>query len=400
MPAAPTTPLNADALIAAAEAATGLANWGDQDFRTGLALLIDDAERNARLSPRGRERLAGRIDGLLQNRLRIMDWRARHPDVAAERIQRPIFILGLPRSGTSNLLSLLASDPAHRVPRMWEIFRSVPPPQTATYTTDPRIDEVQRQLASDGFDSEALQATHPFDAQLPEECGFIFEHTFACMVFPAYMHLPELADYAMNRADWRGVYGFHRQFLQNLQSGHRGERWVLKTPEHAHFIPDLLATYPDAILLYTHRAPSAVMSSLASNITALRRLWSDEVDPKQVASTFLAAEAEGTRRMVEARRDPAIDAHFHDILFEDLIKRPMETMRRLYARFDLPWNEAAEAGLRHYVEHEAKKTHGHGRHSHALDDYGYTEAEIDHAFAPYLEWFAGKRDDFRLAPQS
>lgn len=383
-------------LIAAAEKTTGLSLWGEQDFRTGLELFLDSAQREARMSDLGWARMLSRIDGLLQNRLRIMDWRAQHPEVARQKITRPIFILGLPRSGTSNLLSLLSFDPAHRVPRMWEIFRSVPPPRRETYDSDPRIAEVQKQLLSDGFDSPALQATHPFDSRLPEECGFIFEHTFACMVFPAYVNAPTFADYAMNTADWRGVYGFHKQFLQNLQSGYSGERWVLKTPEHSHFLPDLLATYPDAILLYTHRNPSAVMSSLASNITELRKLWSDLVDPREVANSFLAAEAEGSRRMVEARKDPAIERHFYDIDFQDLIEQPVATMERLYRHFDLPYTDATRNGLLHYADHEAKKTHGHGKHKHVLADYGYEPAQIEDAFRPYLDWYETRRDAIRL----
>ncbi|MDB5968004.1 MAG: hypothetical protein JWQ90_454 [Hydrocarboniphaga sp.] len=391
---------SAQDLITAAEQATGLNQWGDQDFRTGLALFIAAAQREARMSDLGWQRMLSRIDGLLKNRLRIIDYRAKHPEVAAQTITRPIFILGLPRSGTSNLLSLLSFDPAHRVPRMWEIYRSVPPPQRETYETDPRIAEVQQLLKSDGFDSEALQATHPFDSRLPEECGFIFEHTFACMVFPAYVNAPSFADYAMNKADWRGVYGFHKQFLQNLQTAYAGERWVLKTPEHSHFIPDLLATYSDAILLYTHRSPSAVMSSLASNITELRKLWSDQVDPNEVATSFLQAEAEGARRMVEARKDPAIDRHFYDIDFQDLIEHPVEVMQQLYRHFDLPYSEATRAGLQRYADHEAKKTHGHGKHKHALADYGYAPAQIDQAFKLYLEWYAANRDRIRLTTAS
>ena len=388
--------VSAQDLIAAAEKATGMNQWGEQDFRTGLQLLLDTMEREARLSDLGRERMLSRIDGLLKNRLRIYDWRARHPEVAQQKITRPIFILGLPRSGTSNLLSLLSFDPAHRVPRMWEIFRSVPPPSRETYETDPRIAEVQNQLMSDGFGSEGLQATHPFDSRLPEECGFIFEHSFGCMVFPAYINIPTFAKYAMDDANWRGIYGFHKQFLQNLQTNYAGERWVLKTPEHSHFLPDLLATYPDAILLYTHRAPAQIMSSLASNITELRKLWSDQVDPKEVAASFLAAEAEGSRRMVEARKDPAVDQHFYDIEFQDLIQQPVETMRRLYARFDLPFTEATQRGLQHYADNEAKKTHGHGKHKHSLDDVGYSADEINTAFKPYLDWYARKHESFRL----
>lgn len=392
--------INAQDLITAAERRTGLSDWGEQDFRTGLTLFLDSATREARMSELGWSRMLSRIDGLLQNRLRIMDYRAKHAAVAQQKITRPIFILGLPRSGTSNLLSLLSFDPAHRVPRMWEIFRSVPPPRRQTYDTDPRIAEVQTQLLSDGFDSPALQATHPFDSRLPEECGFIFEHTFACMVFPAYVNVPTFAKYAMDDADWKGVYGFHKQFLQNLQTDYAGERWVLKTPEHSHFLPELLATYPDAILLYTHRDPSAVMSSLASNITELRRLWSDEVDSNEVATSFLAAEAEGSRRMVEARKDPAIDQHFFDIDFQDLINQPVATMERLYRHFDLPYTDATRDGLLHYANNEAKKTHGHGKHKHSLADHGYQPSQIESAFKPYLDWYASRRDTIRLGDKA
>ena len=91
------------------------------------------------------------------------------------------------------------------------------------------------------------------------------------------------------------------------------------------------------------------MSSLASNITELRKLWSDEVDPKEVAASFLQAEAEGARRMVEARQDPAIDAHFYDIDFQDLIDRPVEVMQKLYRHFGLPYTDATHAGLQRYA---------------------------------------------------
>lgn len=387
---------DADSLIAAAEKATGLNQWGEQDFRTGLKLLLELAPRTARLSEQGWARLLGRIDGLLQNRLRIMDYRAHHPEVAQQQIKRPIFILGFPRSGTSNLLSLLSFDPANRVPRMWEMFRSVPPPRLETYETDPRIDEVQAQLMADGFDSKALQATHPFNSRLPEECGNIFEHTFASMGFPAYINLPDFTRYAMVDADWKGVYGFHKQFLQNLQTDYSGERWVLKTPEHQHFIPELLATYPDAILLYTHRDPTKVMSSLASNISELRKLWSDEVDPKEVATDFLRAQAEAVSRMIKHRRDPAVDAHFYDIDFQDLIAHPVQVMEKLYRHFDLPFTDASRQGLQHYADHEAKKTHGHGGHKHSMDEFGYTTEQLQGAFRPYLDWYAAREDKVRL----
>lgn len=384
----------ADQLIAQAESATGLQDWGEQDFRAGLRIFLETAPRDARMSEKGWQRMLARIQGLLANRLQLVEYRKRHPEVAAQRIERPIFILGLPRSGTSNLLSLLASDPAHRVPRMWEMYRSVPPPRRETYTSDPRIAEVQAMLEEEGFGAKALQATHPFDAQLPEECAFIFEHTFATMTFPAYVNVPELADYAMNQADWRAVYQFHRQFLQHLQTDFAGERWVLKTPEHGHFIEDLLATYPDAVLLYTHRHPSQVMSSLASNISELRKLWSDQVDPREVAESFLAVQAEQTRRMINSRQDPAVDRHFMDIDFKALVQQPMQVMERLYGHFDLPMNEAARRGLQHYVDHEAKKTHGHGGHKHTLDDFGYQPGQIEAAFAPYLSWLEQHRASF------
>jgi hypothetical protein len=392
--------VSADELIAAAERTTGLSLWGEQDFRTGLEIFLDEAPRTARMSAAGWERMLHRIHGLLCNRLRLLDYRERHAEVSAQRIERPIFIIGLPRSGTSNLLSLLSSDPAHRVPRMWEMYRSVPPPRRETYAHDPRIAEVQRLLEKDGFGAKALQATHPFDAQLPEECAFIFEHTFANMTFPAYVNVPRMADYALNGADWRRNYAFHRQFLQHLQTDYAGERWVLKTPEHANHLADLLATYPDAVLLYTHRHPTQVMSSLASNISELRKLWSDAVDPHEVAATFLRVQAEQCRRMIESRRDPGIDAHFLDIAFEDLVERPMQVMEKVYRHFELPLTEVARAGLQRYVDQEAKKTHGHGGHRHQLADYGYAPEQIEAAFAPYLHWHAQHRDRIRLDDRS
>ncbi|MGE0384748.1 MAG: sulfotransferase [Gammaproteobacteria bacterium] len=377
---------DAHTLMRAAQSAAGSSDWGDFDPSRNLQVLLDQIAHSP-IAAAGLERLLKRIHMLLCNRLGMAAARRRDPTIAAGRIERPIIILGLPRSGTSNLLSLLAADPAHRVPRMWEIYRPCPPPLADTYDSDPRIGEVQDFLASEGFaGNKALQAAHPFDARLPEECGFIWEHMFCTMTFGAFLDMPGYNDWVLNRADWDEVYRFHHQFLQHLQCAYGADRWVLKTPEHGQHVPELVAAYPDAILLFTHRDPAKVVPSLTSNIIELRKLWAgvESVDPRTVAEFVLELQAEGVRRTMAARRDPAVDRLFYDIDFFDLTERPLETMERMYSHFGLPFTDAAREGIRGYVDNEARKLHGHGGHAYSLADYGYAPAEIDAAFGEYI----------------
>src|SRR6266481_2821221 len=179
-----TTHLNADRMMHAAERSSGLADWGRDFFLQPFQTLIHSLNTEANLNDLGRRRAERRLSDTLLSRLRLVDDRKRFPQIAAERVVAPIFVSGLPRSGTTFLHNLLSQDPMHRSPATWEIMYPSPPPQEQGFSNDPRIDAAVAAMEFEGFMAADLQAIHPFDARRPEECNFIWEHSF---LTPNYM---------------------------------------------------------------------------------------------------------------------------------------------------------------------------------------------------------------------
>src|SRR5262245_51299884 len=186
----PFASLSEAALLAAATRKTGLSDFGDESFREPLRRLLASLEADAALTPFGRVLARHDLGRLLENRLRVEDVWRRHPEIADAPIRKPIFVVGLPRTGTSILHELLAQDPANRVPMTWEVMYPWPPPARASFESDPRIAEVARHF--DGIDRvlPGFQAMHPMGAQLPQECVALTAHDFASLIFHTSYRVP------------------------------------------------------------------------------------------------------------------------------------------------------------------------------------------------------------------
>lgn len=379
-------------LLRGAERATGLDDWGDPAFRDGLERLLASIRASARLSEAGTVAAAARLQATLVNRLRITEDRKRIAEVTEQGIRQPLIVLGLPRSGSSHLLDLLSEDPANRVPRTWEMLMPSPPPHRASYDTDPRIARVQAMLDAQHFTDPEVQDAHPFGARQPEECGMILEMSFMSGNFPAFFRCPEYTDWYLHRADYRVAYRFHRRVLQHLQVYCSGDRWALKAPEHTYHPAELAAEYPDAVFVQTHRDPYRVLPSITSLVTALRRLFSDSVDPLEIARWKVELNALGLKRTREVREQPRYRDRFYDIHFHELIERPLETVERLYAHFDLPLSGEARKAMQRYIEDHARARHGHGRHAYSAADFGVSAEEVDRVFGSYIERYGVRRE--------
>lgn len=380
------------AMLADAEHETGLSDWGTPEFRTNLQILMQSLDETGHLNAVGRRALANRLHATLCNRLRLFEDRKRFPAIAQQKITRPIIVIGMGRTGTSNLLDLLGCDPANRVPRIWEIMYPSPPPQRATYVSDPRIDIVQKAMNAQGFDDPELQAAHPFSATLPEECGFIFEFMAASGNYTAFANAESYTHWHRHQADFAKVYQFHYQFLQHLQSQCSGERWALKSPESILHPLEMIAQYPDAIFIHTHRDPGRVLPSICSNIRALRKIFTDPatVDAQAITREMMEFNLLGMERTWEARQQPSVRDQFYDVHFDDLVNRPVATVEKLYAHFDLTLCNEARSAMMQYVEHEAAAKHGHGRHHYSMAEFGLSDSIINDAFKTYFQRYGVK----------
>jgi len=363
--------IDADTLLSAARESTGLDDLGADTWREGLDRLVEALRSEARLNEIGVQVAAGDVLGHLTNRLRVVDWHQSHPELARADVTPPIFIVGQGRTGTTILHDLLAQDPANRVPLTWEVDHPIPPPETATFATDPRIATSQAQLDMSELVIPGFKAMHPMGAQLAQECVRITASEFRSVIFPTQYRVPSYGHWMIYEADVTPAYRWHRRYLQVLQSKHHGERWVLKSPGHIWCLPELLAEYPNALLVQTHRDPLRIIASISSLLATLRRLASDHTAIAEGAAEFAEYLMEGLDRSVTARENGTVPAErVIDVQFRDFLADPLATVRRIYARLGLELSPQAEARMQAFIVANPQDKHG-------LHRYSFADTELD-----------------------
>ena len=382
--------LDPDELVAQAIATTGLDDFGPDDFRTPLRVLLDAAEREAALTVAGRLVTRTEVLRLLQNRLRLVAWQHADPVAAVAPVAAPIVIVGTARSGTSILHELLACDPANRTPATWEVMCSTPPPEAATYTTDPRIAVAHAEVTWWHDLAPSYVAMHENAGHHPQECIFLMAHAFQSNHFSGALDAPSYTRWLAS-SDMGPAYRIHRALLRCLQSRHRLTRWVLKAPSHLGTLDALFAVYPDARVVFTHRDPHKTLPSTISLLATLRSMRSARVDVPTIARTTATGVAGLLERMIAMRADGRLpDAQFVDVAYADLVARPLDTLATLYARLGLALTPAARERM---AAHLAAKPRGrHGIHRYGLDDFGFGAGDVDRLYAAYLDRFAIARE--------
>jgi len=377
--------LDEQGLLDAAIVRAGSSDFGGDDFREGMRVLLDSVEREANLSTLGRLSCRETLLRYLENRLRLTEYRTQHPEVAKQVIERPIFIVGLPRTGTTLLYNLLAQDPDNRAPLSWEVEWPVPPPEPETYETDPRIKDAEKLFGNLDRLIPTLPAIHEFGARLPQECVPINAHEFLSMQFHITFHVPSYQAW-LHEQNMVRSYEFHRKFLQHLQSKYRKKRWALKSPAHLPAIDELLEVYPDALIIHTHRDPGKVMPSLASLHYAFRGMNSDSVNPARIGRNVMDAWSIHLQRAVEARRRHRDKPQqFFDAHFEDTLADPVDLLRRAYEHFGLELSDVARDRMSAFLA--ANPRGSRGVHRYAAEDFGLEIDDIRGRFAEYVDEF-------------
>ncbi len=372
--------LNIDGLVAAARAQTGLTNFGDDSMFVGLNVLVNSLNREAKLTETGMQRVEASIVATLANRLQVEAYLNHHPDLLDAPIEKPLFVFGLPRTGTTLAINLLTADPARRAFMRWEAFATAPPAETGALRTDPRYHAEQARLDMSLKYVPHISAMHHEDADSACECQFAMSPTFCSQVFDSQYHIPTYHDWFI-AADYRPAFRYHKRLMQLLQSTNGG-RWTFKNPWHPLYLDALTEIYPDAQLVMTHRDPADVVGSACSLSNAVRRLFSDDVDPLAIADVKIR-----TFDTMIARAKAFEDKHgagsIHHIEYRALTLDPIGEMRRLYARFDEPLTPAAETAMKAMLD--ANPQGKHGKHEYRLEDYGLTRAGIHAHFSDYIE---------------
>jgi hypothetical protein len=371
---------SADELEDGARAATGLHDFGSPYYREGLERTVDALNNEAELSEIGNVIQHATISNALIQRLKVEDTYAQHPEIDHEVVGGPVFVIGLPRTGTTALSQLVAADPQFRSLRMWESQAPTPPPETATQDSDPRIAQAEEGLRMLDEMFPLMKTMHNSEATAATECQDLMGMSFRTFHFDGVVRVPSYLDWLMH-CDMRETYTFHRRVLKLLQWHCPPTLWHLKTPVHMFALDALVEAYPNAKFLWSHRDPAKVMGSVCSLIRYVRSWSSDREDPEELGSEQLDSWAEAVRRAMDFRHRVG-DSRFADVAFADLQDDPVGTLQVSYASLGLTFSEDTERAVDQWA-HEHKPG-SRGAHNYELSDYGLTPEGVREQFADYL----------------
>ena len=387
--------IDVDELIGRAIVEAGADDFGEDGWQEGLSILVDGLHAEADLNAVGEAMAGSELLAYLVNRLQILDWRRDHPEIAGIAIHRPIFIVGQPRTGTTILYDLLAQDPANRVPLTWEVDHPCPPPLTATYESDPRIATSQAMADMADMVVPGFTAFHPIGARLAQECVRIMGSDFRSMIFPVQYRVPTYNHWLIHDTDMAPTYRWHRVFLEHLQSGHMAERWLLKSPAHLWYLPALLAEYPDAVVIQTHRDPLKVVASVSALTAHLRQMASDHHSIAEAATQYCDDIFVGLDRSLDARADGTLPTdQVVDVQFADFTADPFATIAAIYDQLGLELTDEADGRMRAFLaEHPGDGGGGGTRYTWA--DTGLDGAALRERARPYQERFGVPSEPLR-----
>jgi hypothetical protein len=371
--------------LAAAEGATGLTEWGrDDSWHAGLDHLLASAAEDA---PAEVVSSVGElVHGLLAIRLHLAADEMSHPEITGVAIERPVVIVGMPRTGTTRLQRLLDLDPAARAPRGWEAALPWPAPDSESFGSDPRIELLQRHIDSLVAAHPEILTMHDWAATMPAECNDITMLHFESTNFWARYGLEGYTRWLIG-ARPEGKYRTHRRVLQQLQwKGPRG-RWTLKSGEHLFDLPQFVAAYPDACIVWIHRDPAESFPSLASLVSTIRSMHTPGSDRREVGASVMNFWGEALERGTRDRLRPEIDAAFVDVAYSRLVSDPAGVIGDLYDRFGLDLTAGYQGRLRHVLDSEARAP-SRPVHVYRAEDFGLAASDLAGYFPQYRERYS------------
>ncbi|MFC1762691.1 sulfotransferase [Planctomycetota bacterium] len=380
--------LKVDRLLSQARRRTGLEDFGPDDFLEPFNLLVQCYNTEAKLNFIGRLSAKIYLLQLLENRLRLEHDRKEYPEIAKQKIQSPVFILGLPRTGSTLLFELMALNPALRAPMSWEVMLPSPPPQRSTFTCDPRIKKADRLFAWVDRIAPDFRHIHAIGSCRPQECLAISAQSFRSIQFHTTHQVPTYQAW-LNDADLLPAYQYHRRMLQHFQAFGPQGTWLLKAPAHIFGIKELFDVYPDARIVQTHRDPIPVAGSIASHCVSLRQAFSETLDLDNIGTSWCRLWSMGLQRTLNFRRDhPEFETRFVDLPYEQLTHDPLDAVEKIHERFELSFEQEACKRVEEYLSANPKGRHG--VHHYRLEDYGLSSGQVAKHFGSYRNQLHGE----------
>lgn len=374
--------LDSSSVLNAATRKTKLYNWGNDDFLEVMERLFLEADA-ARITAVGEIALRQTSLAGVMNRLRIEDYISRHPEVEEIPIERPVFIVGFPRTGTTMLQNLLSLDEGYRALNFWELYNPAPVSDDPREDREIRIREAERVLRVAKLVAPEMPIVHDITATSKEECWTLFCNTFAVMNHDLASGLNRFGDWLLQR-DMTGPYREYKRTLQMFAHWHPTKRFVLKCPEHLWFLDALFEVFPDACIVWPHRDPATCIASYSSMISLTRRAWYGRIYAGHIGLAISDRFWQGITRAMAVRETIGED-HFIDTNFGELLNDPLGALRRIKNHFDLPHDEESEARMRDWLA--LPRTDNAGKHVYSPQQWGLQPETIHARYAEYIERF-------------
>ena len=374
-------------ILAKAAAAAGHA-YADDSLTEGLDRLVASIKADARLNTFGKFAFKTLLQRTADARFKVEKAIAERPEILDDPITEPLFIIGMPRTGTSILQAVLNQDDAHRSPLSWECLLPHPAPTPESYRNNDRIDTIRTEFDQLFKLVPDFRRKHYMEADSPQECVGVMALNFTSFQFMAQAYLADYSEWFLEKADQADNFRWHRRFLQFLQSGGvRTSRWLLKSPVHLMRLQALFDVYPDARIIMTHRHPAYVVPSLASLISSTRSLYSNHEAVDRSGHEQLRLWARYFERFLEDRQRLNREDQIIDVLFDDFVDDQMAVVRQIYDRFGWRLDAGSASRMEAFLRQEAKDKHG--KHEYSLEMIGVQPAEIETHYRRYLDFLGG-----------
>ena len=369
-----------DDMHASATKLTGLDDFGvdDDNYREALGVLLESYQRDANLTGLGSKMNRFFLRGALVARLFSESAWKQYPQHAHVAVERPIFVTGLPRTGTTILHRLLGADPVHQGLHLWLAEFPQPRPPRDTWESNPWYSQLNAQFTQHHEENPEYTGLHFMAAYELEECWQLLRQSLHSVSYETLSHLPTYSQW-LSQQDWTPSYQRHRRNLQLIGLNDAERRWVLKNPSHLFALDALLETYPDALVIQTHRPVETILASMCSLAQHTAEGWSTTFSGAQIGADAMETWSRGLERFntVRAKHNPA---QFYDVDYHDLIADPFGTVANVYGHFDMALTGEARKAMED--SHAESQTGARApKHKYSLADYGLTAEEVKERFA-------------------
>lgn len=378
-------PLTEDSLLRYAEKKTGLSNWGSDDFLKFLRAAIPGAKDTDKLTTAGLLGARKLLRWKLMNRLMVEDLVARHPEIREIPIERPIFIVGWWRTGTTYLHNLMSLEPTVRSPRTWELYYPAPTSDDMNKDVIARRKQTKGLLRLNKYLIPDQDSAHFIDVDTPEECFLLMENNLSLMTLFFSFGAHDYAEWMLDQ-DLTSSYEYLKLQYQILQWRYPERRWVFKCPYHMWYMDTLLKVFPDACIVHTHRDITKALPSVCSLSAITGTKLQRDLNLDETGAFFRKFLRRGVNRSQAVRRhlDPA---RIIDVPLREVTRDPVDALRRIYDHFGFHFNDSFATQIRRFKMQNPK--HKHGAHRYSLEEFGLDEASVRAEFSDVAHYWEG-----------